>query len=58
MIDFERLSHYRENNQLKVKRAQGGFPKSLWETYSAFGNAKAESSYLVLMRIKIISSML
>ena len=40
MIDFEQLSHYRENDQLEVKRAKGGFPKSLWETYSAFGNCK------------------
>lgn len=41
MKDFlriERLKEYREGNQLEAKAAQGGFPDSLWESYSAFAN--------------------
>lgn len=37
-FDISNLREYRENNRMEVKKARGGLPSSLWDTYSAFAN--------------------
>ena len=38
MIDLANIERYKENNRMEAKKATGGLPVSLWETYSAFAN--------------------
>ncbi len=38
MLNLKYIEKYRENNRIEAKRALGGFPHSVWESYSAFAN--------------------
>lgn len=37
-FDISQFDSYKEDNRREVKRANGGLPNDMWETYSAYAN--------------------
>lgn len=46
IFDISQFDEYREDNRREVKKANGGLPVSLWDTYSAF--AKCYGGVIIL----------
>lgn len=38
LFDISKFDSYKEDNRREVKKATGGLPISLWESYSAMAN--------------------
>ncbi len=38
LFDLSKFDSYKEDNRREVKKAEGGLPNSLWDTYSVFAN--------------------
>lgn len=51
-MDLVKFESCKENNRLEAKAAQGGLPKSVWETVSAFANTEGGVIVLGLRELK------
>ena len=38
LFDISKFDSYKEDNRREVKKANGGLPIALWDTYSSFAN--------------------
>lgn len=54
MIDIQSLLELTESEDVEFKAAQGGFPQSFWETYSAMANTDGGTVYLGVVEVEKI----
>lgn len=57
-FDIRRFDQYREDNRLEVKKASGGLPNSLWETYSSMANCYGGVIILGVIENKTMTAVL
>ena len=57
-FDIRRFDQYREDNRLEVKKASGGLPNSLWETYSSMANCYGGVIILGVIENKTVTAVL
>ena len=49
LFEMAKFDSYKEDNRREVKRAEGGLPNSLWDTYSAFAVRHTGKELLYLL---------
>ena len=57
-FDIRRFDQYREDNRLEVKKASGGLPNSLWESYSSMANCYGGVIILGVIENKTMTAVL
>ena len=57
-FDIRSFDQYREDNRLEVKKASGGLPNSLWETYSSMANCYGGVIILGVIENKTMTAVL
>ena len=58
LFDISKFDSYKEDNRREVKKANGGLPVSVWDSYSAFANCYGGVIFLVSQKIRMVPGIL